>query len=166
MGLERRSGASEPEYAGMGDRLRQARRARGLSLRRLAEVVGVSPSLISQVETGRAKPSVNTLYALANELGVSLDVLLFMDTQPPVEDGGRGAPSWPRRATSISRTIPCSAPPRDPASASVRGVVWERLTTGVDPERGLPPRDLRGRQRVEPGARPSSGTPARSGATS
>ena len=71
----------------MGDRLRQARRARGLSLRGLAEVVGVSPSLISQVETGRAKPSVNTLYALATELGVSLDVLLFMDTQPPAPNG-------------------------------------------------------------------------------
>ena len=47
MGLERRSGATEPEYATMGDRLRQARRARGLSLRGLAEVVGVSPRLIS-----------------------------------------------------------------------------------------------------------------------
>jgi len=77
----------------MGDRLRQARHARGLSLRRLADVLGMSPSLISQVETGRAKPSVNTLYALANELGISLDVLLFMDTAPPtqeVTDGGDG----------------------------------------------------------------------------
>ena len=128
MGLERRSGAAEPEYAGMGDRLRQARRARGLSLRRLAEVVGVSPSLISQVETGRAKPSVNTLYALANELGISLDVLLFMDTQPPADRRGR------RRARRgrwrpPRRTIPCSGPPRDPRSGSGPGVVWERLTT-------------------------------------
>ena len=78
----RRNGSPEPEYATMGERLRQARTARGLSLRRLADVLGVSPSLISQVETGRAKPSVSTLYALANELGISLDVLLFMDTQP------------------------------------------------------------------------------------
>ena len=101
VGLERRSGSSEPEYADMGDRLRQARRARGLSLRRLAEVVGVSPSLISQVETGRAKPSVNTLYALANELGVSLDVLLFMDTQPPVERRRRRRPRWPSTATTL-----------------------------------------------------------------
>src|SRR3954454_22916007 len=80
---DRRNGSAEPEYASMGDRLRRARQARGLSLRGLAEVLGVSPSLISQVETGRAKPSVNTLYALASELGISLDVLLFMDTTPP-----------------------------------------------------------------------------------
>jgi transcriptional regulator with XRE-family HTH domain len=88
---EGRNGSTEPEYASMGERLRKARRARGLSLRGLAEVVGVSPSLISQVETGRAKPSVNTLYALANELGISLDVLLFMDTQPPAEGAGTEA---------------------------------------------------------------------------
>src|SRR3954453_14865224 len=89
VGVERRTGVAEPEYAGMGDRLRQARLAppgappRGRGLRRPAGVVGVSPSLISQVETGRAKPSVNTLYALASELGISLDSLLFVDAQPP-----------------------------------------------------------------------------------
>ena len=57
------------EYGEMGDRLREARQARGLSLRGLAERLGVSPSLISQVETGRAKPSVSTLYAIVTELG-------------------------------------------------------------------------------------------------
>jgi transcriptional regulator with XRE-family HTH domain len=127
VGLERRSGSSEPEYAGMGDRLRQARRARGLSLRRLAEVVGVSPSLISQVETGRAKPSVNTLYALANELGVSLDVLLFMDTQPPVEGGGGDA-----LMAVTATTLPHDPVQRAASRSSIRlgsGVVWERLTT-------------------------------------
>lgn len=110
----------------MGDRLREARRARGLSLRRLAVMVGVSPSLISQVETGRAKPSVNTLYALANELGISLDTLLFMDTQPPSEDGRSdlGEP--------IEITLPHDPVQRATSRSSIRlgsGVVWERLTT-------------------------------------
>src|SRR5687767_1280209 len=73
---------SAPEYADMGDRLRAARQGRGLSLRALAERLGVSPSLISQVETGRAQPSVSTLYSIASELGISLDELLFMDARP------------------------------------------------------------------------------------
>ena len=67
----------------MGDRLRQARAGSrpeparpGRGRRRLAE-----PHLAGR--DGRAKPSVNTLYALATELGISLDILLFMDTQPP-----------------------------------------------------------------------------------
>ena len=128
MGLERRSGSAEPEYADMGDRLRRARQARGLSLRRLAALVGVSPSLISQVETGRAKPSVNTLYALANELGISLDVLLFMDTQPPVEDDA--GPDALTGAMAI--TLPQDPVQRAASRSRIRlgsGVVWERLTT-------------------------------------
>jgi transcriptional regulator with XRE-family HTH domain len=129
VGRERRNGSTEPEYATMGDRLRQARQARGLSLRGLAELLSVSPSLISQVETGRAKPSVNTLYALANELNISLDVLLFMDTQPPI-GGEAGEAEAPIEALEI-------VTPHDPVQrATTRtrirlgsGVVWERLTT-------------------------------------
>ena len=126
MGQERRGGTAEPGYADMGDRLRRARQARGLSLRRLAEVVGVSPSLISQVETGRAKPSVNTLYALASELGVSLDSLLFMDASPPATapaDGGN-AP--------VEAALPHDPVQRAASRSAIRlgsGVVWERLTT-------------------------------------
>jgi transcriptional regulator with XRE-family HTH domain len=119
--------ATEPEYATMGDRLRQARLARGLSLRKLAEVLGVSPSLISQVETGRAKPSVNTLYALANELGISLDVLLFMDTEPPRPVEGRDG-----MTDAVDAVLPHDPVQRAVSRTSIRlgsGVVWERLTT-------------------------------------
>jgi transcriptional regulator with XRE-family HTH domain len=125
---ERRIGWAEPEYGTMGDRLRQARTARGLSLRRLAEVLGVSPSLISQVETGRAKPSVNTLYALATELGISLDTLLFMDTEPPTgANDGDGDSAEPFEAV-----LPQDPVQRAASRSSIRlgsGVVWERLTT-------------------------------------
>lgn len=127
MGRERRNGSTEPEYATMGDRLRQARNARGLSLRGLAEVVGVSPSLISQVETGRAKPSVNTLYALATELGISLDTLLFMDTEPPATGAEPEAAGEP-----LETSLPHDPVQRAASRSSIRlgsGVVWERLTT-------------------------------------
>lgn len=127
MSGERRGGATAPEYASMGDRLRQARNARGMSLRRLAEVLGVSPSLISQVETGRAKPSVNTLYAMASELGISLDTLLFMDTTPPSTDAdGDGL------GDAAETVLPHDPVQRAASRTSIRlgsGVVWERLTT-------------------------------------
>ncbi len=127
MRRERRNGSAEPEYASMGDRLRQARQARGLSLRGLAEVLGVSPSLISQVETGRAKPSVNTLYALATELRISLDVLLFMDTEPPLRSEDAVG-----LEDTIERPLPRDPVQRAASRSSIRlgsGVVWERLTT-------------------------------------
>lgn len=62
-----------------GARLRTEREAHHLSLRALAKRAGVSASLISQIETDKVRPSVNTLYAIASELGVSVDELLFAD---------------------------------------------------------------------------------------
>lgn len=130
MARDRRNGSTEPEYASMGERLRRARQARGLSLRGLAEVLGVSPSLISQVENGRAKPSVNTLYALANELGISLDVLLFMDTKPPAAAAPQAGTS--EVAESLEVGVPHDPVQRAALRTAIRlgsGVVWERLTT-------------------------------------
>lgn len=125
----RREGSPEPEFASMGDRLRRARTSRGISLRTMAKRLGVSPSLISQVETGRAKPSVSTLYALANELGISLDELLFMDTAP-----SNASADAPRAAAPEPLDDPLPHVPVQRAASRVTirlgsGVVWERLTT-------------------------------------
>lgn len=73
--------------ADIGARLRDARQARGLSLRSVAQALGVSASLISQVETGKTQPSVSTLYALVSHLGVSMDQLLGTGGARPVEEG-------------------------------------------------------------------------------
>ena len=96
----------------MGERLRGRAGPRGLSLRELAGRLGVSPSLISQIETGRANPSVSTLYAIAAELDVSLDELLFNDRRPaePVPAVAAGRPTaarWPppRRSSGPRRAI-------------------------------------------------------------
>ena len=114
----------------MGERLRRARQQQGLTLRELAQRLGVSPSMISQIETGRASPSVSTLYSLATELGVSLDELLFNDRRPPATPtsaDGRAAPSAVagsllQRADSRKRIRLAS------------GVVWERLTALSEPD--------------------------------
>src|SRR5438552_141093 len=59
----------------IGPRLRQAREHKNMSVRGLARYVGVSPSLVSQIERGRVMPSVGTLYSIANELGLVVDDL-------------------------------------------------------------------------------------------
>lgn len=131
------SRSGQPGYSEMGDRLRAARRRRHLSLRDLAGRLGLSPSLISQVETGRARPSVSTLYAIANELDVSLDELLF-------NDAGRAGRAIERplsvAAPELAATPPGTASGHPVQRAGDRkvirlasGVVWERLTTGSVP---------------------------------
>ena len=61
----------------VGSRVREERLRQKIGVRELARRVGVSASLISQVELGKASPSVGTLYAIVNELGLSLDELFF-----------------------------------------------------------------------------------------
>jgi transcriptional regulator with XRE-family HTH domain len=61
------------ELDGIGPRLREERERHGISQRELSRRLGVSPSLISQIESGQSRPSVSTLYAIVTELGASLE---------------------------------------------------------------------------------------------
>jgi transcriptional regulator with XRE-family HTH domain len=65
----------------LGLRMRVARKKSGMSLRELARRLGVSPSFISQIENGKSRPSVATLYSLAQVLEVSIDHLFESDRQ-------------------------------------------------------------------------------------
>lgn len=76
----------------IGARLRVERQARGVSLRALARAVGVSASLISQIETGRIQPSVSTLYTLTGALGLSVADLLKSAAPPGQSKAAATAP--------------------------------------------------------------------------
>lgn len=138
--------ASEPDYPEVGERLRARRLERQLSLRDLAGRLGVSPSLISQIERGRARPSVSTLYAIAAELDVSLDELLFNDAWPPASRSAGASSSDASGGSeasdaSVATPVPSAAmrpQPVQPANSRHRirlasGVIWERLTTVSEP---------------------------------
>lgn len=119
----------------IGARLREARLQRGLSLRSVAQALGVSASLISQVETGKTQPSVSTLYALVNHLGVSMDELLGV---VPI-----AAPATPGEFPASPGGVPHPVMPAvqrgadNPVLDMENGVRWERLAVGeggpVDP---------------------------------
>lgn len=120
----------------MGPALRAARIQQGLSLRSVAADIGVSASLLSQVETGKTQPSVSTFYALVNRLGISVDELFGVQAPPE-------APARPRtRSTSTKRAsqpakvaMPQVAPviqraAEHPTLEMESGVTWELLTIG------------------------------------
>lgn len=103
----------------LGHAIREARTARGMSLRAVAAAADISPSLLSQVENGKTHPSVSTLWTIVNVLQVSLDEVLGL-TAPVAE----GVPS--------DQPVPITAPPVQRAAENPRiemenGVVWERL---------------------------------------
>ena len=110
----------------LGARLRLARTRTGITLRGLARTVGVSPSLVSQIETGRVMPSVGTLYAIANELGLLVDDL-FSDADAAAAKGSA------KRAPDDKRG-PVQRPDTRKTIRLATGVRWERLTAAADDE--------------------------------
>jgi transcriptional regulator with XRE-family HTH domain len=104
----------------LGARIREERRLANLTVRELAARVGLSPSLISQIELARATPSVSTLWAIASELGLSV-----ADLFTSVEGGAAGAS---RRPTPVQPHATRSR------ITLATGVHWERLTTQADKE--------------------------------
>jgi transcriptional regulator with XRE-family HTH domain len=79
----------EQTLDGIGDRLREERVRAGISQRELARRLGLSASMISQLESGMSKPSVGTLYAIVTELNLSLDRIIrgedFADDAPAAD---------------------------------------------------------------------------------
>jgi transcriptional regulator with XRE-family HTH domain len=73
------------ELPALGEHIRAARLRRGVSLRGLAGEVGVSASMISQIEKGKSQPSVSTLYAITTALGISIQDV-FDAAQPGVTE--------------------------------------------------------------------------------
>jgi transcriptional regulator with XRE-family HTH domain len=132
----RRRTARPPLQEDVGPRLRAHREQRGLSLRELARRLGVSPSAISQIETGKSRPSVSTLYSIVSELGMSLDEL-FGAAKPAktAPEPGSPAPSAQARRVPRSQRAAERHIQRAGSRATIdleSGVRWERLTPGPD----------------------------------
>ena len=79
----------------IGERLAYLRSQRNLKISDLARRIGVSPSLISQIERGQSRPSVTTLFALAQALSVPVDAFFESGPLTELEPAG-GATADPR----------------------------------------------------------------------
>jgi transcriptional regulator with XRE-family HTH domain len=106
----------------IGDRLRVERTKAGISQRELARRLGLSASMISQLESGMTKPSVATLYAIVTELNVSLDRLIRGEE---FDDGSADEPAQPV-------TSPVVHASGRQAIELASGVRWEELTAGSE----------------------------------
>ena len=101
----------------VGQRIREVRLDRGITLRGLARAVGVSPSLVSQIETGKSQPSVSTLYAITKALDISVEDVFDID------EGVVAAPAQAAPAQAPAAQAPAAAAPEPaPAAASANQV--------------------------------------------
>jgi transcriptional regulator with XRE-family HTH domain len=118
------SAAAQPPavHSRIGARLRDRRESLGISLREIARRIGVSASLVSQIERDKVNPSVSTLYALVRELGLSMGDLFDADGAAPSDD--RRLPRAP---------APVVVPDERSVINLASGVTWERLTPEREP---------------------------------
>jgi transcriptional regulator with XRE-family HTH domain len=130
----------------VGARLRARREARGISLRQFARELDVSASFISQLETGKAKPSVATLYSICAALDMSIDELFAVE--PPAASHGDvtvavGVEQGVSTSAGLRDTLlrgwagspgedrvrsPLVSPEERRALVLDSGVTWQRLT--------------------------------------
>jgi transcriptional regulator with XRE-family HTH domain/quercetin dioxygenase-like cupin family protein len=133
------------EVPWLGARLREERVRRGVSLRGLAREVGVSASMISQIETAKTQPSVSTLYAITTALGISVEGL-FAPPAPDPPAGGVGPAAAPAAgipaplaaavAAAAARTGAAVAARTDPGTGreALRSIRGGRLGPLVRPD--------------------------------
>jgi transcriptional regulator with XRE-family HTH domain len=125
--IEERLDGGMDKLVDLGERLRNERERQGMSLRELARRIGVSASLISQIERDKVRPSVGTLYQIVSELGGSLDRLLFDEPEP--SDNSHVA----QHLADHPHVAPIQRADSRKAIRLNSGVRWERLTSASVP---------------------------------
>lgn len=116
----------------IGARLREERRRRGITVRGLARQIGVSASLISQIETEKSSPSVSTLYAITTALDISVEDV-FAGGSPSTVESAPADPDLPAPAHHAlqrerdMRLGPVVTPAQREVLTLDSGVTWQLL---------------------------------------
>lgn len=66
-------------YENIGDRIKKIRKAKGITQKELAEKLGTSHQNLSQYESGKRSPKIETIQKIADALDVSVDRFMPME---------------------------------------------------------------------------------------
>ena len=97
----------------LGERIRELRENRDLSLRELASRIAVSAAFMSDVELGRRYPSDKHMLEIAAALGATLEDLRQFDTRPPLREFRRATQSDPEFGFAFRQMIDRQVGSRD-----------------------------------------------------
>lgn len=111
-----------PAALAVGRRLRDVRTSKGLTLRALASEVGVTASLLSQVENGQVNPSLDTLLKLAASLATPVSQF-FTEDEPVLAE----------RPADVAEHPVARVGARDLLTFP-DGVTWENLLSQREPD--------------------------------
>ena len=97
----------------LGERIRELREAKDLSVRELAKRLGLSAPFLSDVELGRRHPSDEVLSKLAGELGSTVAELRKYDARPPISDLRRMAATNPAMGFALRKVVEDDVDPEE-----------------------------------------------------
>ena len=89
----------------LGERIRELRDAKDISVRELAKKADVSAPFLSDVELGRRHPSDEVLKLIASALDTTLAELKKHDARPPVEELKRISANNPAMGFALRRVV-------------------------------------------------------------
>jgi transcriptional regulator with XRE-family HTH domain len=88
-----------------GERIRELREEKDLSLRESAKKLNVSAAFLSDIELGRRFPSDDVLSRIAKLLGESVEKLKAYDTRPPMQELKQLFASHPMMGVALRRAV-------------------------------------------------------------
>src|SRR5438046_261259 len=89
----------------LGEKIRELRENKDISLRELAKRVELSAAFLSDVELGRRFPSKKVLRQLADALDIKPDDLENFDTRAPIEEVRRRVQTEPAFGLALRKAI-------------------------------------------------------------
>ena len=95
---------------GIGDRIKRARKRRGLTQEVLAERIDVERNTISMIETGKREPSLDVLVKIMNQLRVEPNEFFCSD---PYDMRNDRTSSMVRDIVDVIRLYEDEGPPED-----------------------------------------------------
>src|SRR5882757_11568644 len=114
----------DPAEFEIGPRVREIRQRNGLSLRTLATALGISASALSQIETGRTRPSIQRVHEIATELNIPLSALFAPVLEAPQTDAAHGLSS----SVSYDSSICVQKAVEAPTIQLENGIRWDRIS--------------------------------------
>lgn len=97
----------------LGERIRELRAARDISLREFAGKLELSAAFVSDIELGRRYPSEKVLLSIAKMLDTTLEELEKFDTRAPVEGLKRLASTNPAYGLAFRTIVDNKINPED-----------------------------------------------------
>jgi transcriptional regulator with XRE-family HTH domain len=114
----------DPSDFAVGARVREIRQRNGQSLRALASALGISASALSQIETGRTRPSIQRVHEIATELNIPLSALFAPVLETPQADVSDGLSS----SVSYDSSICVQKAVEAPTIQLENGIRWDRIS--------------------------------------